>query len=521
MKSDSSPRMGTTVVTMVLLTLGAKALGMLRQMMTAAVFAASAEGIAFAAASRIPLAVFDMLFSTAILGSFLPIYRGRLLSGEKRAREFSSAFFTVILAVTCISALLGVCLARPVLRLAAPSLTCETLTLAVRLLRIMFPSMIFAGAAYILIGILQSHESFLLPASVSAVSNLISIAYLTVFAPHTNTKAAVYGLAVVYTLSWAAQFLTLAVPLLLKHRMPRLCRVSKAQDLADAGRRALPVMFGAWLIPAVTLTANAAATYVSGGAAVVFFENAFSVFSIAGGLMTYGVCNYLFPKLAARFSEGDREGFARSAGIGLIVSLMISLPIAAALFILADETVCLLFVRGNYTAELAVGTAAALRVLCLAMPAYGVIEFLCRVSYSCAKVLRPTIASAVGILTAIVPAWILRLSNRHSLVSVTCCAAAALLAAATVHLILSRRLLTSPLAVAVAVLGTALSCTVMVPLRTLLKKILQNNGAFQNFITIALVFAAGIVVYLIWIFLFRRRLKKWLSAYSGNHAAVK
>ena len=69
---------GLTVTVMMVATLFAKALGLVRQMMTAGIFAASMEGIAFSAASKIPLAIFDMLFSTAILGAFLPIYKGRL-----------------------------------------------------------------------------------------------------------------------------------------------------------------------------------------------------------------------------------------------------------------------------------------------------------------------------------------------------------------------------------------------------------------------------------------------------------
>ena len=59
-----------TVLLMIAATLGAKATGMLRQMMTASIFAAGMEGVAFSAAAKIPFAIFDMLFSTAILGSF-------------------------------------------------------------------------------------------------------------------------------------------------------------------------------------------------------------------------------------------------------------------------------------------------------------------------------------------------------------------------------------------------------------------------------------------------------------------
>ncbi|MBQ9747346.1 MAG: hypothetical protein IJV98_01040 [Clostridia bacterium] len=516
MKQATHHRAGVTVISMVALTLCAKALGMVRQMITASVFAASAEGIAFAAASRIPLAIFDMLFSTAIIGSFLPIYRGHLLSDGKRAKDFSSSFLTLILAVTAAAALMGVALARPILALAAPSLSAETMALAVTLLRIMFPSVIFAGAAYTLIGIMQSHERFLLPASVSAISNAVMIAYLILTPSFDNAKTAVIGLSVTYTLSWAAQFLTLAVPLIRTHDMPRLQCPRGERELVLAERRALPVMLGAWLIPAVTLTANALATRVDArstidaslaeDAAVVVLENAFSVFSIAGGLMTYGICNYLFPKLAARHASNDGDGFRRALGAGLLASLTVALPIALALFILADDAIRLLYLRGSFTAELADATALALRVLCLAMPAYGVIELLSRAAYSSERVMRPMVASLVGIATALIFALVLHLADAFTVTSVTLTISLALIVAAFLHLYLSRKLIGGPAfrAWLVPVSGTALSAAVMALLRAVLKKNVQIEGAFQNFMTIAIVFTLGFVVYLIWIFIFRK-----------------
>ena len=86
---------GFTVAAMIAVTLLAKALGLVRQMMVAGIFAASPEGIAFSAASGIPMAVFDMLFSTAVLGSFLPIYKGKVALEPKSASLFSSSFMTL------------------------------------------------------------------------------------------------------------------------------------------------------------------------------------------------------------------------------------------------------------------------------------------------------------------------------------------------------------------------------------------------------------------------------------------
>ena len=105
---------GFIVATMIAVTLFSKVLGLVRQMLLAGIFAATPEGIAFSAASGIPLAIFDMLFSTAVLGSFLPIYKGHLSSDSKRAHSFASSFLTAIVLVTSAVAALGILFAQNV-----------------------------------------------------------------------------------------------------------------------------------------------------------------------------------------------------------------------------------------------------------------------------------------------------------------------------------------------------------------------------------------------------------------------
>ena len=58
------------IVAMVL----SKVLGLIRSTLLASHYGTSTAATAFTAASRIPLSFFDMLFSAAILGCFVPVY---------------------------------------------------------------------------------------------------------------------------------------------------------------------------------------------------------------------------------------------------------------------------------------------------------------------------------------------------------------------------------------------------------------------------------------------------------------
>lgn len=512
-KRDLFHSAGATVAVMILATLLSKALGLVRQMMTAGIFAASMEGVAFSAASKIPLAIFDMLFSTAVLGSFLPIYKGHLSSDPKRARRFSSAFLSAVMLITAAAAVLGVILAKPIMMLSAPELDEGTASLAVLLLRIMFPSMIFAGAAYTLVGVLQSHERFILPALVSAVSNLVMIVYLAFCRSSVDQNAAI-GLALAYLISWLAQFLTLALPLMRQKAFPKPTLHLKNADVSLALHRALPVMFGSWLIPMMTLIANAFSSYIPSdsieagantGAAIVVYENAFSVFSIAAGLLTYGVCNYIFPKLSARSAEKDGEGFERLIRSALFASLALILPIAFALFLLSEEIVSLLYLRGAFTPALTAAAGQSLRVLSLAMPAYGIIELLSRVCYSSGKVRLPMFSSIGGIAAALLSSAVFLLTDSLSVRTAALSCVLGLTAAALILSVLSfscfRGVLRGLSVPRLLLLfsGLALSGAAMTLCKHILEHFLNFSHTFQNFLLIAIVFAVGFVVYLIWL----------------------
>ncbi len=518
-----------TVLFMVALTLFSKGLGLLRQMALASLFAASVEGVAFSAAQRIPMALFDMLFAGAIVSCFLPIYRAHLVRDPARAERFSSVFFTFTGLLTASVSLLGILFARPILMLAAPGLEGETLSLATRLLCILFPATFLAGLVYTLIGVMQSHERFFLPAAVSAVSNLLMLVYLLLFAKNMAPMAAVTGLAAVYLFSWLVQFLTLALPLMLQKHMPRPHFCFTDPDLILAGRRVLPVMLGAWLMPVITLTAGALSSYIvieglSEGAVMVAYENAFSVFTIAGGIVVYGLCNYLFPKLAEHYALDGQNAFSGEVTRGLSLVLTVTLPLAAFVAVSAKDIIRLLFLRGNFTEALAAVSGDILCILALALPAYGLMEFLTRTAHAAGNVRAPLAASLSGAGAGLLLAALLKALNHLSPAAIAACAVLSLWTATALLLVflgnvILKSLSAKHLVFLLSLLAiTAICAGVMALFRSFFKKILEKEGAFSNFLTIALVFILGFVVYLIWIiFLYRKSILKSSQSKEDTH----
>ena len=97
-----------TVLLMIVAMLISKLLGMLRGVLLAASYDISEKATAFSAASRIPLSFFDIIFASAILGCFIPVYNSFTSEDDKKQKnEFTSIYLNFLLLFTSVFAILG------------------------------------------------------------------------------------------------------------------------------------------------------------------------------------------------------------------------------------------------------------------------------------------------------------------------------------------------------------------------------------------------------------------------------
>ncbi len=458
----------------------------------------SAEAAAFAAASKTPGALFDLLFSAAVMACFIPAYNK---TGAREKSAFSAAFFGAVLLFSAVFSALGIALAPQIIALTAPKLPPATAALAVRLLRIMFPMAVLAAGVYTLTGILQSAGAFLLPASVSAVSNAFIVLYL-IFA---GKNFSVYALSAAYVFSWLLQFATLALPLCARKQMPR-----PKIDLRDKNLRAClagvpKIMAGSLLAPALLFTAQFFASFVSEGA-FVLYDYASGIYTIVAGVAVYGVGNFVFPRLSTLFGHGERAAAQAELARALLSVMLVTLPVSAAVFALAGDGIALLYGRGSFGAELAAACARALRALSPAMPAYAAAEILARAFYADGKTGVPIYAAIPAMAVCII-------SNAFSLlfggglVGICGSFTAAIWAQAAALLFFAAKnfpavfrekcLRKSPLLAP----ALALCAGAMVFSEKNLHFFASFPATIATFLKIAIVFTVGIVIYLICIYI--------------------
>ena len=399
-RTDTIKNAILTVLSMVAAMILSKGLGLVRSMCMASAYGTSWQANAFSAASRIPLSFFDLLFSAAILGCFIPVYnsfadRDDKAEAEREADTFACIFFNFVLLLTGLLSVIGIVFARPILSLIASGLDEQTTALAVSLLRILFPMILFTGAAYTLVGILQSKEHFFLPSMISAISNAGVILYF-LFLNEPLGENGIYGLAVAYLIAWALQFITLLIPLL-RMRFPyRAVLDFRNPALKKALKMTPPIMLGSWLAPIGLLCGTHFAAQLAVPGAITVFEYAININNILTGILTYGICNFTFPRLSRQNVTGERDAFASTARAGILSALAIVLPIMAAVLVLSREGTALLYFRGEFTAEDTLRTAQTLFCLALGMPAFCLTEILSRIMYARMSTRTPMTASLAG-----------------------------------------------------------------------------------------------------------------------------
>lgn len=384
-----------TVAFMMGATVLSKVLGMLRSVLLASHYGTGSDAAAFSAASRIPLSFFDMLFSAAILGCFIPAYNSFAAEKRKEASDFACGFLNLVMLGTGVFSLIGILFAPQIISLISPGLDAGTAATAAILLRIMFPMVIFTGTVYTLVGLLQSKGSYLLPALVSSISNGGVIIYFLLF-DNMLGENGVYGLAVSYLVAWFIQLVTMAVPLIRGGGKYRPVLNLKDPVLLRSLKMSVPIMVGSWLAPVGLMVGTYFAPLMVANGNVIF-DYANNVYTIIAGILTYSICNYVFPLLSRMSAQGDEAEFYHTVRNGLISALAIMIPCMAAAMILGREGIALLYMRGQFDASSAQSTAATFRLIAVAMPAFALIEIINRVFYAKKMAKIPMFAALCGV----------------------------------------------------------------------------------------------------------------------------
>lgn len=355
-------------------------LGLLREVVIAAQFGTSAQMDAYLAAFRLPDFLFYVVAGGALGSAFIPTYT-EFLARKDMAGAWRLASAVINWVVLILSALGGLAaiFAPWLVQTLYPNFAPEQQLLTVELMRWMLISTVIFGVSGVLMGILNAHQHFFLPALAPVIYNLAIIGGAWFLGDTWGVRGLTAGVVL-----GAAGHLAVQLPGVLagRHRL-HYRRVLAARDpsLHEVGRLMAPRVLGLAAVQLNFVVTAVLAASLSAGS-LTALNYGWIIMLLPQGIIAQSVATALFPTLAALVAENKR-GEMRDIFLTTLRNLLfLTLPAAVGLVVLSRPIVRLLLERGAFTPESTQATALALGFFALGLVGHAVVEIAARAFYA-------------------------------------------------------------------------------------------------------------------------------------------
>jgi putative peptidoglycan lipid II flippase len=358
-----------------MLTLASRITGLVRELLIAAAFGASATTDAFNVAFRIPNLLRRLFAEGAFSQAFVPILaETRTKQGDQATHDLVNAVGTVLFGIVGLVCVLGV-VGAPVLVWVMASGLKESggFDAAVVMNRWMFPYIGFMSLVSLSAGILNTWGRFGVPAATPVLLNLSVIAAALFVAPQFRAHGIepVYALAVGVMVGGALQ-LAVQFPALRRIGMaPRIGLTLSAWRAARAhpgvGRilkQMGPAVLGVSVAQLSMLVNTQIASHLGAGA-VSWLTYADRLMEFPTAMLGVALGVVLLPQLSRAQASGDAQQFSALLDWGLRLVVLLALPSAVALLVFAKPLVAVLYHYGHFNDN-------DVRQTVLALSCYGV-----------------------------------------------------------------------------------------------------------------------------------------------------
>jgi putative peptidoglycan lipid II flippase len=368
--------LGRAIATVGGFTLLSRFVGFARDIVLSAVLGSGAVADAFVVAFKLPNFFRRLFAEGAFTAAFVPLF-AREFQGHGRAQaiDFARQAQAGLLLVLLPFSLLLIAAMPWVLTLLAPGMRNDpaTFAMAVDFGRIAFPYLLFISLTTLYGGVLNSIDRFAHVAATPILLNLAMIAAvlgLTPFLPNGGYAAAI-GVAISGFLQW----LWLLVACAREGIGLRLVRPRWTERVARLVKLATPVAIGGGVQQiSVMLDVVWASLLPVGSISALYYAD--RVAQLPLGVVGVAIGTALLPLLARQLRAGQAESAMANQNRAIEVGLLLTLPAALALWLLAEPIVRVLFERGLFGPADTVRAAGALAAFAVGLPAFVLVKAL-------------------------------------------------------------------------------------------------------------------------------------------------
>jgi len=353
------------------LTAVSRVLGLVREMMQSRLIGAGVEQSAFTLAFAIPNMARKLFGEGALTAAFVPVFKGEVAKGDlDGARRLARAVLTTMLMILGAVAVLAVVALSTVIEWGDLS---PRAVLTLKLVRILFPYMVFICGAAFGMGVLNALGRFVEGAFMPSLLNVVWIAALggLCFFPGLPPSARASVVAAAILMGGAAQMAFLFRCMAKRGFSPRLTFTGLFDNkarlvwrntlLAAAGAGAVQVNY---MLDQVL--AQAASPWAAGvvGYAERLMDLPLGVIGVAFGTV-------LLPTFAGFFAKGDSDGARKALSDAVRNLLFVMVPAGAGLFVLAREATAVVYEGNAFDAVATLRVSRAVAVYALGLGFFG------------------------------------------------------------------------------------------------------------------------------------------------------
>jgi putative peptidoglycan lipid II flippase len=416
--TDANRQIARAAGTVMLALVIGQVAGLVRSILVARAFGAGPELDAFFAANRVPDTIFALLAGGALSSAFIPTFTALLAKDDQRsAWRLASAVANLLVLILSLLAALAAIFAPQIVRYALASgfstKDPALVTLTVNLLRIQLVAAVFFGLGGLVMGILNSHQIFLIPALTPSMYQLGLIFGVLVLSP----RMGIYGLAYGVVLG-AALYLLLQIPSLLK-LIPHPYRPSPFGDTVDtspiAKRRGRlggglglgnpavgevirlmgPRLLGVGVVYLNFWVNTWLASFMPAGS-VTGISFGFALMLMAQTAIAQSIATAAMPTFARQYALGKTDEIRASLAAALRGVLLLSLPASLGLILLRTPIITAIYQHGNFDARSTQLVAWALLWYAAGLVGHSLLEVLARAFYAMHDTKTPVLVGAAA-----------------------------------------------------------------------------------------------------------------------------
>jgi putative peptidoglycan lipid II flippase len=393
------------------MTLVSRILGLVRDIVFARYFGASLVMDAFLVANRIPNMLRRFFAEGAFSQGFVPVMaRYREKHSHEDAREFVDAIAGTFGVILFLVTLAGVVAAPLLVAVVAPGFIGEDgrFDLATLMLRFTFPYLFFVSLTAFAGGILNTYGRFAVPAFTPVILNIVLIAGAIWLSPLLEEP----GMALAYAVFVAGVFqLLFQAPFLMRIRaLPRPKWAIHHEGVRRAGRLMLPAIFGSSVAQLNVLVGGIIASMLGvGKISLLYYSDRLMEFPL--GLFGIALATVTLPYLSRQYANERHDEFSATLDWSMKLVLLIAVPAAVGLIVLAEPLVATMFYGGEFGAGDVAMTALALQAFAVGLIGFSFVKILAPAYFAREDTKTPVrvglIALAVNFVLSVSLAWYL------------------------------------------------------------------------------------------------------------------